>query len=197
MKIIYLLLILLLFPFVSASVFVEAGSEHVLTTIPVCYDQIDIKVREQYNGNISLYGFKKCAEVSTDRWKCECSGNGENDIVLLTDPNSSNELDVVVQYYIKSIKGINDTNVRHSATRTLNFNDIRIAPEVIKSRFTLNLPDGMDVLVVVVAVLVAFTVFGYLFFLLIRVFLSDDPMVKEEKKVESVEDELEDIFRDL
>lgn len=199
----------------NAVEYVDPGSQYTVTTVPICYDQIEIKVRGQVESNESLYSFVGCDQTKKDRWVCDCLSADAHEIILVTKPNITNEYDITVQYYTEPLRNIEDVNTRHSATRTFNYNDIKVTfyrPDEKKSSgfFFPALPEGSQMTIIIFAILLLFGMFIFFVYVTFKVFFMDEkpkkeesiivPAIIEEDEVEvltKTQRELDEIFKDL
>ena len=139
---------------------IEAGETYELYTVPKCTGDALLKVRGVNPIEENEYEFKGCGETAADYWKCPCNGYNVK-IYLVTDRNTKNIYDIVLQYYLNAV---DDTNVR-----TKNFNNINVnvLPKAKKESTTISFPEikGSSItfiIIIIVGLIVSIIVVGIL-----------------------------------
>lgn len=148
MKIKYLLLLLLLIPMVSAYQFegvVPAGELYNLTELPSCVGTYQMKIRGVNEILENEYSFPKCT-MGERFYECKCSDNA-NKVLLLTNKDTVNEYDIVVQYYISATKN-------PDTMRVVNINNIQVGP--VEKKLSDMLPKINKVIIYIILIVIIF-----------------------------------------
>jgi len=163
-KIILLAALFVLFMYTVEAI--PAGENYNFTKVPECFGDITIKVRAKTAFTTGEYNIANCNRAGTDDewqlWKCHC-GFSES-IFLETNANTTNNYDIVVEYYIEPVNftNVNETNPtkididNHSARRTLNFNNLSVGPFVEKKIFKMPEFSGGYMIATFITAIVAF-----------------------------------------
>ncbi|MAH50054.1 hypothetical protein CMI37_29815 [Candidatus Pacearchaeota archaeon] len=103
----------------SAATNVDAGTEYLLTEVPLCHGNIDVAVMAENTPSANEYAMMVCVHEGDDNWLCPCDG-GSRDLVLTTLETTSNTYTIVVNYNIEPLENVPDTSANDTNTTTAN-----------------------------------------------------------------------------
>jgi len=97
-----------------SAIAVEPGEDYKIASID-CYNDLDLRIRGQYNLTDGEYDILGCHRYNVtsnkeEYWECWCTNNTAN-IYLGTLKNTSNIYDVFVQYYIGDEKNYSNERI--------------------------------------------------------------------------------------
>jgi len=188
----------------------DSGVDYNVTTIGQCIDDIVVKLRGKQQIKPNEYSFIDCKEVESDLWNCKCKN--PTIIWLKTDKNTTNEYDIVVEYYLDKIseddiEANESLKNRTTATepgevdlinedfrRTLNFNNLAFGPPaspVKKESFSLpSFSEGSSSVIFVIALILI--IVGLIGIILYKFVFQEK---KEKKRPRPVDEEIESLLR--
>jgi len=194
----YFVVFLLLLSVVSAFEYIDPGQPYSLTNVPKCYGDIEVKVDQQLTYDDAYY-IIGCTQKINGRWKCSCDNVESHDLRIVPHVNYTNEFDVTAQYYVEPISGHeDDVTVVHSARRTLNFNNLRATYERPKEGFNWpEFPKGLDVVIIIFSIILVVGLFVGFTYLIVKVFFVDDEPVSDQLDDIELEEEFEELFKEI
>jgi len=172
---------------------------YLVTTLPNCFGNVLIKARGTEGvGNISFINFEL---NDKGLYEASCDKLDNKQIVLQVVNKDTNEYDIVVEYYL-------DDDFSLNSIRTLNFNNVAINPQEIKtipSEFIVNWVQTIVFILVCIFILI---LIGFGIYKIVkyeskeereeRLFLEGkDRVAGEEKKKQSIDEEFDAVIKDI
>lgn len=188
--------------YISDYCYINSGERYSLYTLEKCEGTITAKVRVKFNSD--TYYLSNFIKDENNIWTLECTGE-EQKIIFVTDKSTSDEFDIVLEYY-NNLKTEGDKteieNYNENQKMVKSFNNIRVNynENVTTVHEVFNLKNIGNGIYVLTSVIIIFVIVIVLLFIYgIKYILNDktNKITGEKKYTKTLDEELDSIIKDL